>query len=147
MISYFQLKCSICGFVFQAPVLSDFSYGDFIYDSQSGKYFAYLNIFEDKVVFEVNEILKQEKNLLNQKGLVDGIWQVFPITCDLAPDGSPFERKIRECPFCKKRSLIQSKDPIGVHEVPPITHVEWNNLETVEKRNRIVSKMNYALHF
>lgn len=49
--------CQTCDAVFQAPIISDFSYGEFILSSTSGEY-RYLNVFDDPVYQEVFDIIQ-----------------------------------------------------------------------------------------
>lgn len=46
-IAFFEAKCKKCGTVFDTPLLSDFSYGEFIARSENGEIVAYLNAIEE----------------------------------------------------------------------------------------------------
>lgn len=41
-VSTVKAKCKSCGLQFETPLLSDFSYGEFVYSSQSGLGYKYL---------------------------------------------------------------------------------------------------------
>jgi hypothetical protein len=52
-VSFFEVKCNKCGASFDTPLLSDFSYGEFIARSENGAFVAYLNAIEEPSVKEI----------------------------------------------------------------------------------------------
>jgi hypothetical protein len=52
-ILFFQAKCNKCGALFDTPLLSDFSYGEFIATSENGAFVAYLNALEEPSFKEI----------------------------------------------------------------------------------------------
>jgi hypothetical protein len=89
-----------CGHSFYAPALSDFSYGQFIFTSNSGKYYAYLNALDDPVFLEVKRILKTTIPSFSGDALDDKVWHAFSKTCEVAPDSTLFEIGLNKCPRC-----------------------------------------------
>lgn len=55
-IALFEVKCNKCGTLFDTPLLSDFSYGEFIARSENGAVVAYLNAFEELSFNEISSL-------------------------------------------------------------------------------------------
>jgi Zn finger protein HypA/HybF involved in hydrogenase expression len=45
-ITSFEVICASCNHVFASPILSDFSYGQYIFCSEDGMHYAHANAFE-----------------------------------------------------------------------------------------------------
>jgi hypothetical protein len=65
-IAFFEVKCNKCGTLFDTPLLSDFSYGEFIARSENGTSVAYLNAFEE---VSFNEISSRFEKLFRKYGI------------------------------------------------------------------------------
>lgn len=59
-VVFFEAKCKTCGTMFGNPLLSDFSYGQFIARSEDGKHFAYLDALSEPAVEYIENILDNE---------------------------------------------------------------------------------------
>jgi hypothetical protein len=102
--------------------------------SDSGLHDAFLDAFDDKIWNEVDDLIQKNKPLLREK-----FWEVFALTCDLAPDGTKFEIGLRKCPRCRSTSLSRETDNTGISlDVPAITHNAWCKLTAEQKRSRIL---------
>ena len=70
-IAFFQAKCNKCGALFETPLLSDFSYGEFIARSENGAFVAYLNAFEEisfeEIRFLFDKLFKKYDLNLNER--------------------------------------------------------------------------------
>lgn len=61
-VRFFEAHCNDCHATFGVPLLSDFSYGEFILKSEDGKAFAYMNSIEEKNCDFISNMLKKFAN-------------------------------------------------------------------------------------
>jgi hypothetical protein len=140
-IACFKYSCSSCGHNFYAPALSDFSYGEFLFSSRNGKYYAHLDAIGNPVVNEVEAFLKKNNPLASANDLVSRLWTCFPRACDLAPDGTQFEIGINKCPQCGGHNtlVLEISEKHGSAEVPALTHKGWSLLSEDQKRSKVLT--------
>lgn len=137
----FNYICVQQGHHYDAPAIPDFSYGEFVMRSKSGRYSVYLNALADPVFDEVAGIVKasQLAGNLSDLQITDVQQKAFGIACDPSPDGSPFQiGKPPQCPICGSNP---SESSIAMPEVmvdlPVPTHDDWNRLSEREKVERV----------
>jgi|SRR5215207_7377664 len=80
-VRFFEAHCRDCNATFGVPLLSDFSYGEFILKSEDGKAFAYLNGIVEKSFDQISNILeefgedKKNRNLrIGKYGFLSAWW-------------------------------------------------------------------------
>lgn len=138
----YRYICSKCEEKFNAPGVSDFSYGQFIMFSESGFYSAYLDALSDPVYSEMDHIIKTIPPIIEmgEDFQADFFQNVFSITCDLAPDeGLYCIGKQPACPVChsQKMKSWEPTDPQEYADTPSVTHIEWERLTNADKRKKI----------
>lgn len=116
-IAFFQAKCSECGTEFSTPLLSDFSYGQFIARSENGLFFAYLNAIEELAFKEIScifdKLLKECGSSLDENTCFHSVVG----KCSDMIEGQEMRIDIGPiCPYCKSSSC------------------HYDNLKMVEKR-------------
>lgn len=121
--------CQSCNAIFQAPIISDFSYGEFLLSSIPGEY-RYLNALDDPIYQEVLDMILSHKSELQ----VD-IQSIFgPLTCDTDINGYSFNIGGYNCPKCMTTKVaILSVHPNEFIYVFPVTHIYWNKLNNRQK--------------
>jgi len=135
-IQSFIFECASCGSGFDAPSLSDFSYGEFILWSRSGE-FRYLNAFDDVVYQEVIDLLNQQKN---DKGIVCDVQDIFGVAaCDADSSGHTFSVLNMPCSVCNSIDVkIVGINSEVFFTIPCVTHNLWNSLSCPEKIERVL---------
>ncbi len=139
-ISLGEYTCGSCNSTFEAPMLSETSYGEFLLWSAKGNV-AYLNAIKDEVYSEFEELLLKNFSELkdSENKRVEVLQREFgPITCD--PDNSGENYKIGmfpTCPFCDESCIKswQVSNPLKYtdYEIPHVTHANWKQMNLLEK--------------
>ena len=117
--------------------------------TEDGKYYAYLNCFEDSVFKEVDSIVKKiinEKDVILSKE-VDCFNKVFGVTCNKI-NGSKIDAfRIKEaCLECgsNKMKIKESNPPeIVMVNIPVVEHKLWNEMTIKEKEKTIHQELKY----
>lgn len=127
--------CSECSTHFNAPTLSDFSYGEFLLWSSSREC-RYLNAFEDETYREVidliesNNILHIPEYFLQEK--------YGELACDPDERGFIFRISSPPCTKCGSTKMASIKElKMGECLVRSVTHFYWNSLSPEEKKSRL----------
>lgn len=129
--------CAECSTHFDAPALSDFSYGEFLLWSVSGEC-RYLNAFEDEIYKEVIALIEDCKGLDISDNFLQEVYG--ELACDPDEYGMFFHISNPPCRKCGSTNMAS----IGSHltkalAVKAVTHDSWNSLSYEEKRNRVRS--------
>jgi hypothetical protein len=134
-IQIFNYHCNSCEAVFEAPSLSDFSYGEFILWSENGEC-RYLNVFDDGVYQEIIDLIEQQKpTYLNCE-----VQSVFgEVACDTDSKGNVFHIGNPLCPICKSDNLTIQKAINKSIDIPYVTHKRWVLLSQEEKRSLVMN--------
>lgn len=133
--------CSKCGKAKEFLFISDFAYGESLFEYGGGRKYAYINFLEDSVYNEfialVNEIMaaNDKKNTKNMP-----MQELFSIACDpISNFPIRFWEKSR-CDYCDSCNfesiMIKPTEFIDV-EVPVVTHEKWECLDYIQKREKI----------
>lgn len=129
--------CSKCNAVFNAPSLSDFSYGEFLLWSTSGDC-RYLNVFEDQTYNEVIKLISDCENNNSNDNFLQDIYG--ELACDPDENGLFFCISNPPCPKCGSIHMASIGDQkMGEVSVKTVTHVFWSSLSYEEKKNRLRS--------
>lgn len=132
--------CEICDAAFEAPMLGESRYGEFLLWSSSGDV-AYLNAFQDKTYQEVADLIAAQSEILKRDSFkaAEVLQNIFgPLACDPDRTGAPFV--IGAHPPCKKckRGRVASWEMIDPPkivdlDIPSVTHKRWDRLTDREK--------------
>lgn len=138
MISLGTFTCST-GHPFEAPLLGDSQYGEFLLWSANGAV-AYLNSFKDSTFDEVEREVLSIAPALSKNPLkaADVVQRIFGrVVCDPDSSGQPFEIGAKpRCPLCA--ASVVSWEPtypakVAELDIPAVTHTEWDQLMPAEK--------------
>lgn len=133
----FEAKCKDCSNIFLIPLLSDFSYGEFIAKGQSGKGFVYLNAFKEKAWGVIDEIIKSSRSHDKNKEYEESeCFQKVVGQCIDTIDGEEFSIiSDPVCPKCLSRKIdYDDRDIIDFHEIPEATFNGIVNMEEDERK-------------
>jgi hypothetical protein len=141
----FEYTCGNCAAVFEAPALSEMSYGEFLLRSRRGA-LAYLNAINDPTYKEVSTLISRERASLRPVDQAIILRRAFgPVACDWDNGDSPpspFDIEASPvCPHChqqRPRSWRAKHPPATVDvDVPSVSHAEWNGLANAKKMERL----------
>jgi hypothetical protein len=143
--------CGHCRNSFEAPILDETRYGEFLLWSKSG-HVAYLNAIEDRVYLEVKSILednftKFKRNPMETAEVTQAIFG--PIACDPDPAGQPYKiGALPPCPDHPESPIISWEviypPEVADCEIPEASHFKWNVLNSSNKVELIAEWI--ALH-
>jgi hypothetical protein len=138
-ISIYNYRCGGCELEFPSPYLGDFSYGEFILWSQSGRYCVYFDAIESADFSSIEDLIecagKGGENMADLVQLVLG-----GVMCDPAPDGTRYSvYGFPACPFCGSVSghSIMGTCSSGVGMIDRAMFSIWHSMSIPEKKNAI----------
>jgi hypothetical protein len=136
-IATFKSMCSNCHSEVDVPLLSDFSYGEFLYGSVDGKEVRYYGALECPNWKFVDEIMDGRYNYQDRKRQGTTIQKIIWLIAD-RDNPDVFYTPDIYCPVC--RSKIQSIDPnqrTGFQEYRDLSFQKFERMDPNEKRNTI----------
>jgi DNA-directed RNA polymerase subunit RPC12/RpoP len=132
--------CDNCKSSFVAPVLSDFSYGDFLLWSASDSV-VFMGAIGDRAYKEVMDWIEVKEQSGAMKGLDTAhILQTLfgELACDVDSAGRPYHIGRPPCPNCGSRRMYSVGDKIvGWVDISDVSHNEWFSLSAQEKEDRL----------
>jgi hypothetical protein len=137
-ISKIKVKCRPWGHKFEAPFLSDFSYGQFIYSSQDGQVYRYLDGLNNKAWDLVQKIVKDIGKGIRDEGNV--IQTILGHIADKDSGAEYYQNKKIICPICKRTAWhVYRDDAVGYVELPLMTFDRFGELNDKDKEREIKS--------
>lgn len=138
-----ESTCVICGSKRETYNLSGFLYGIRLLLTKDGKYYAYLNCFEDAAFNEVDLLMKDiigSKNMA-QEQKNECFNKIFGFACDDV-NGSKIDasRLKIACLVCGSEQVELKEDfppTIKKVRIPIVTHESWSKIDK-EKKNLII---------
>jgi hypothetical protein len=138
-ISFFQAKCNKCGALFETPLLSDFSYGEFIAKSENGAFAAYLNALEEPAFEEISSLFHKllKKYDLNSNEI--SCLHFIVGKCSDMIEGQVMRIDIGPiCPYCSSTSTdYNDLKVVGKREVEELSFTSFIRLSDDEKNSLI----------
>jgi hypothetical protein len=136
-VSTVRAKCKSCGQHFETPLLSDFSYGEFIYSSQSGQRHKYLGGINNKTWDFVQSVVTTDiKVKTKDKGEI--IQKVMGLIADNEDKADFYQNKILICPTCGRDAIILDRDNVtGFIEIDEMTFDRFERMTADEKEKEI----------
>jgi hypothetical protein len=135
-VSTIKVKCRPWGHKFETPVLSDFSYGEFIYSSQDGQSYRHLYALNNKMWDFVSQIIEGYNKKLKDEGGV--IQAILGRIADKDSTVDFYQNKKIICPTCGRKAWnVYSDDIVGSVEVKEMTFDRFERLTPDEKENEI----------
>jgi hypothetical protein len=136
-------RCADCATEFEAPLLAEFTYGEFLLWSGAGR-MAYVNAIEDGVFAEVAELFRSEAPAEPDLNDSARAMQRFfgEVASDPDPDGAPYEiGGFPPCPSCKGARMAAwgPARPTKICEIEPdlLTHARWNSMSRSQKADAV----------
>jgi hypothetical protein len=134
--------CKTCGSQFEAPILGDFAYGEFVLHSANGRS-AYLDAISDAAFGELGIFLDRQigKSRLNDKDRSDLFQKMYGlVACDPDEAGAAFQIGHPWCQACGSREMASWNiiRPLRMSgDIPAVTHRKWDSLDAEEKANAV----------
>ena len=138
-IACFEAVCNNCGMVFSNPLLSDFSYGEFIARSDNGIDFAYLNVFDEPAIAEIEKILSAMSSYNGLKKNQTSCFHYVLGKCSDFINGKSFDIGVSPiCPNCHSIEVVYDNiKRMGTMIIPRLTFKSFLSLSQIEKQQMI----------
>ena len=143
-----RVRCSKCGHERIIYFMPDYSYGERIISTKDGKLCAYANLFEEKIIPEVEEICKgifSERNIdISKNKLGRIVSKMYTLTCDKLGGEDIDSTPNWKCNNCLDGEMEDDKvfgEKIMEVEMPYITHEVWNLLKSDRKKQLIEKEL------
>lgn len=138
-IATFKAKCkkSSCGHDFDVPLLSDFTYGEFIYSSIDGKEFRYYNSLDCETWNFIDKTVSEYLGKKNREEIGTIIQKIIGLVADRQNPDIYFTQDIH-CPKChSKVESVNDNNKTGLKEFEILTFNNFTKLIESEKRKLI----------
>ena len=136
-VSTIKVKCRPWGHQFEVPFLSDFSYGQFIYSSNDGQRYRYLEGINNKTWDFVSKIIEGDTKRTEDKA--ETIQSVLGQIADKDTDTDFYQNKKIICPTCGRKAWHVYRDNIvGSVEVKEMTFDRFERLTIEDKEREIL---------
>ena len=141
-------KCSNCNIERILYFNSNYTYGERIVSTKSGKQCAYANLLSENIVQEVEKYctelyLKNNINISSNK-LARIVSSIYGITCDDINGEKIDTISNTKCPNCLKKNLVED-DNYGEQlmeiEAFEVTHYSWEKLGDNEKKEKVYKEL------
>ena len=137
-VQFFNASCQACGQIFSMPLLSDFSYGEFIFHGERDHVFSFLSAFEEAAWDDIENRLRQAGLLADSpsRQQVQLMHRVIAAAADMISGQRlvPFP----VCPSCGSSSVTYGdSEPQGIREIPGVTFNQYQMLSTTERSRRV----------
>ncbi|MFN6114851.1 MAG: hypothetical protein ACK46C_03125 [Flavobacteriales bacterium] len=132
-IMHFRNTCSHCCNDVEIPILSDFAYGEILFQSADARSFAIVDLINNSVFDEVLQAL--EKRAISESVRAE-IAQ--PMLCDLSDEinGQPYSTIYPRCPLCgQKMSFWSDEHRVGMRHLPA---PQWSGFTENSPERRMV---------
>ena len=125
-VATFEARCADCGNTFPAPLLGDFSYGEFLLFGRDGTAYAYLNA--------LNHPMWELADSVIQPADGDAIVRALAAVADPVAGQALCPRHV--CPACHSQGEWESWPGrrVGSVDIPTVTFVVFSRLPEEEKR-------------
>ncbi len=140
--------CENCGNKREVYNLSGFLYGIRLLLTKDGKYYAYLNCFEDAAFNEVDLLMINiiGNKTMTQEQRSDCFNKIFGIACDSVKGSKIDASRLKvACLICgsEQVELKETFPPtIKKVQIPIVTHESWNQMDKEEKHLSIRDALN-----
>ncbi|HTJ51408.1 MAG TPA: hypothetical protein VL443_18235 [Cyclobacteriaceae bacterium] len=143
-VSTFKAKCSTitCKLEFDAPLLSDFNYGDFLYGSIDGKTIKYYCALDCKTWKVVDIIIGEiySANSSSNRGTV--IQKIIGLIAD-RDDRNIYYTQDIYCPQCQSKiKSIDSNNRTGFQDYLTLTFMDFESMDQPDRKNLIHELLN-----
>lgn len=139
-LATFKAKCknTSCGHDFDVPVLSPFSYGEYIYSSVNGKEIRYYSGSDCETWAFVEKTMSEGESREDSGQLIQ---KVIGLIAD-RPHPDAYFTQNYYCPECHSRvSSIDENNKTGSTEYEHLTFSHFSNLTNLEKKKLIFERL------
>lgn len=138
-VQLFEASCRACHRTFAMPLLSDFSYGQFIFHGERGSVFGYLQALEDSAWEDMTARL-QRIGLFPSSATseqIDHFHRVVAASTDAISGQRLVSYPI--CPSCQSHTVSYGDStPSVIREIPAVTFEEYLALPDATRTQRLL---------
>src|SRR6267154_6330297 len=138
LVQFFKASCHACGHRFSMPLLSDFSYGQFILHGERQSVFGFLSAHDEPAWEDIDDRLLRA-GLFSASATrpdIDRFHRVVAASADAI--GGQHLVPFPVCPSCGSRSVAYGDSrPQGIRDVPRVTFGEYQLLSDEMKSHRL----------
>ena len=118
------------------PLLSDFSYGEFIFHGERQRVFGFLSAHDEPAWEDIEARLRRAALLSDSPSCseIDRFHRVIAAAADSIAGQRLVPMPV--CPSCGARAYGDS-DPQGIHEIPGVTFQQYQSLSDSERLRRV----------
>ena len=143
-----RAKCRKCGFERILYFTSGFNYGERVVSTKDGKLCAYSNLLTENIIPELYKYCRalfQDMNItVTESELARIIPNLYGITCDPISGEKVDTFSYLKCNNCLD-GIMEEDEAFGEKtkklEAVYVTHNIWNQLDDIEKRDRVVKEL------
>jgi hypothetical protein len=135
-IQFFSATCHACGHRFSMPVLSDFSYGEFIFYGGREQMFGFLSAHYEPAWEDIAARSRRAAFLGDSPAHseIDRLHRVIAAAADSIAGDRLVPCPV--CPSCGGRSVAYG-DPQGIREIQTVTFQQYQSLSDTERTHRV----------
>ena len=127
----FKNTCYRCFRVSEIPFLSDFCYGELLWQTKDGRDFCIAILFDNPTFDLIIETLKSDIDLQKKK---INPQKILALVAD-KPNGKDYTADYPMCPFCKRKQRhFKDNTRTVIMEVPFAT---WSDFERLGKDDKV----------
>ena len=135
-VSTIRVKCRPWGHQFEFPILSDSSYGEFIYSNQNGKSYTYFNGINNNAWDFVQETISFNGKRIKDYGKT--IQKIIGLIADKKEPTETFQNERIICPVCGRNAWHVYRDNVvGFIELEEMSFKRFEQLNLNERKREI----------
>lgn len=141
-------RCSNCGTERILYFTSNYTYGERIVSTKSGKRCAYVSLLSENIVQELEKYCTElylENNIsISSNKLVRIISSIYGITCDDINGEKIDTIPNTKCPNCLEKNLVEDNnygEQLTEIEAFEVTHYSWEKLGDNEKKEKVYKEL------
>ena len=140
-VRFFRNTCSHCNNDVGIPLLGDFAYAEFVFQTQDGKSFAYSSAIDHPAWARMKSIFLDSAGIaLDQNNDDIRIYQNVLIRCADLRDGKRYTTEFPLCSTCgRKIEFYNDDETLYDEEVPDVTWNEFLSLPSVDQTTRVLT--------
>lgn len=147
-LTVIHAKCSNCNMERILYFTSNYTYGERIVSTKSGKQCAYANLLSENIVQEVEKYCTElylENNVsISPSKLARIVSSIYGITCDDINGEKIDTISNTKCPNCLEKKLVEDDnfgEQLAEIEAFAVTHYSWEKLGDNEKKDKVYREL------
>lgn len=141
-------KCSNCNMERILYFTSNYTYGERIVSTKSGKRCAYANLFSENIAQELEryctELYLENSISISSNKLARIVSSIYGITCDDINGEKIDTISNTKCPNCLEKKLVEDDnygEQLTEIEAFEVTHYSWEKLRDNEKKEKVYREL------